>query len=141
MPLVTTVTPSGPIIPGVGVPSMCPQHPLSLFQLLHMHATHPLLPTQPPPGLCAHLHTLPCTSMHLCAPLCTIYPGFSYTHFTFCAPAHLLHCPMACGQGNSFFWARFQLVIPRGLQGLSPKGGIGVLTPTYIHTTHTSVVK
>src|SRR5258708_5057163 len=99
------------------------------------HACTPTLanpaPTQ---ALCPPVHP----SVHLHTPLCTIYPGFSYTHFTFCALAHLLHCPMACGQGNSFFWAIFQLVIPRGLQGLGPKGGDRG-TPTYIqHTPHLS---
>src|SRR5258708_4718784 len=34
---------------------------------------------------------------------------------------------MAHGEGNSSFWARLRLVVPSGLRGLGPKGGIGVL--------------
>src|SRR5258707_13033431 len=44
---------------------------------------------------------------------------------------------MAHGYGNSSFWARLRLVVPRGLQGLSPKGGIGVLG--YIRPTTFSI--
>src|SRR5260221_9800073 len=53
-----------PIFLWVGYP-LGTHHTLSPpFQLLRIHA-HPLWPTQPPPRLCAHLHTLPHTSMHL----------------------------------------------------------------------------
>src|SRR5258708_24674790 len=57
-------SPSGTSFPMGGVLSMCPPHPLFIFQLLHIHA-HPLRPTWPLPGLCAHLCTLLHTSAHL----------------------------------------------------------------------------
>src|SRR5260221_13254218 len=77
-------SPSGTTFPMGGVLSMCPPHPLFIFQLLHIHA-HPLQPTQPPPGLCTHLCTLLHTSMHLAH---HFFLGFSYTHSTSCALAH-----------------------------------------------------
>jgi len=73
-------------------------------------------------------------SVHLCAPFILGFP----TPTSHSVPQHTYFT--VHGQGNSFFWARFQLVIPRGLQGLGPKGGIGVLGYPYLHTTHTSVV-
>src|SRR5258705_583424 len=86
-------SPSGTTFPMGGVLSMCPPHPLFIFQLLHIHA-HPLQPTQPPPGLCAHLHTLPPTSAHLAH---HFFLGFPYTHSTSCALAHFHLYPMAYG--------------------------------------------
>src|SRR5260221_14170519 len=86
-------SPSGTTFPMGGVLSMCPPHPLFVFQLLHIHA-HPLQPTQPPPGLCAHLHTLPPTSAHLAH---HFFLGFPYTHSTSCALAHFHLYPMAYG--------------------------------------------
>src|SRR5258708_5057161 len=132
MPLVTTVTSSGPIIPVVGVPSMCPSHPLSLFQLLHMHA-HPLLPTQPPLRLCAHLCTLLCTSTHLCAPFILGFPTPTshsvpwHTYFT--VPWPVGREILSSGQYSN-------LSSLGAYKGLALRGGIGVLLPTY--NTHLS---
>src|SRR5260221_1061748 len=86
------ISPSGSNFPMGGV--LGTHHTLfPPFQLLHIHA-HPLWPTWPPPGLCAHLCTLPHTSAHLA---CHFFLGFSYTHSTSCALAHFHLYPMAHG--------------------------------------------
>src|SRR5258708_35227658 len=62
--------------------------------------------------------------MHLHTPCTLFFPGFSYTHFT-----SLCHGPWV---GKFSLLGKTLVVIPRGLQGLSPKGGIGVLGSAYI---------
>src|SRR5258708_24635659 len=87
------ISPSGSNFPMGGVPPRYPPHPISTIPTLHIHA-HPLWPTRPPPGLCAHLHTLLHTSVHLAH---HFFLGFSYTHSTSCALAHFQLYPMAHG--------------------------------------------
>src|SRR5258707_13818015 len=64
--------------------------------------------------------------MHLHTPCTLFFPGFSYTHFT-----SLCHGPWV---GKFFFLGKTLSVVPRGLQGLGPKGGIGVLGYPCLHT-------
>src|SRR5258708_22596067 len=54
--------------------------------------------------------------------------GFSYTHCTFPCPSTLTSLSYGPWVGKFFFLGKTPTVIPRGLQGLGPKGGIGVLT-------------
>src|SRR5260221_1460958 len=61
-------SPSGTIYPMVGVPSMCPPHPFSHFPTSGHPCRPAFLPTWPLHGLHTTLHTLLCTSAHLCTP-------------------------------------------------------------------------
>src|SRR6266481_8870115 len=87
------------------------------FQLLHIHA-HPLWPTQPPP---AH------PSAHLHAPCTPFFPGFFLHPLHFLCPGTLPSLSHGPWVGKFFLLGKNPAVIPRGLRGLSPKGGIGVL--------------
>src|SRR5260221_1555203 len=109
-----------------GVPPRYPPHPISIIPTLHIHA-HPLWPTWPPPRLCAHLHTLPHTSVHLCAPCVPLFPGFFLHPLHFLCPGTLPSLSHGPWVGKFFLLGKTLVVVPRGLQGLGPKGGIGVL--------------
>src|SRR5258708_28900923 len=88
-------SPSGTTFPMRGVPPVCPPHPISTIPTFaHTVHVYPLWPTWPLPRLCAHLCTLPHTSMHLVHHFSWV---FSYTHFTSCALAHSHLYPMANG--------------------------------------------
>src|SRR5258708_9351122 len=88
-------SPSGTTFPMGGVPPVCPPHPISTIPTFaHTVHVYPLWPTWPLPRLCAHLCTLPHTSMHLVHHFSWV---FSYTHFTSCALPHSHLYPMANG--------------------------------------------
>ena len=64
-----------------------------------------------------------------------------------CQSGISFHCSKPCGRltycsshgpwvGNFFLLGKSLIVIPRGLQGLGPKGGIGVLGYPSLHMTH-----
>src|SRR5260370_15421938 len=82
-------SPSGTNYPMVGVLSMCPPHQFSQIPT----SGHPCRPTQTRffaylalHGLHTTLHTLLCTSVHLCAPLCTLLCTSAHLCTRFCAP-------------------------------------------------------
>src|SRR5258708_34621922 len=65
--------------------------------------------------------------MHLHTPCTLFFPGFSYTHFTFLCPGTLTSLSHGPWVGKFFLLGKTLTVVPKGLQGLSPKGEIGVL--------------
>src|SRR5260221_2490467 len=112
-----------------GVLSMCPPHPLFIFQLLHIHA-HPLQPTQPPPGLRTHLRTLPCTSVHLHAPCVPLFPGFFLHPLHFLCPGTLLSLSHGPWVGKSFFLGKTLTCCPYGPTRAWPsRGDTGTRVP------------
>src|SRR5258708_28773524 len=85
-------SPSGTIYPMVGVPSMCPPHLFSHFPTSGHPCGPAFLPTWPLHGLHTTLHTLPCTSAHLHAPLPTFVPPSLHLHTPLHTSLHL-HAP------------------------------------------------
>src|SRR6266481_5147479 len=90
--LLPQTSPSGTNYPMVGVLSMCPPHHFSQFPT----SGHPCRPAQTCffaylalHGLCTTLHTLPCTSAHLHAPLHTSAHLCTPFRIPLCTSMHL----------------------------------------------------
>src|SRR5258708_8202355 len=71
-------------------------------------------------------------STHLHAPCAPLFPGFFLHPLHFLCPGTLPSLSHGPWVGKFFLLGKTLAVIPRGLQGLSPKGGIGVLGSAYI---------
>src|SRR5260221_9800074 len=105
------ISPSGSNFPMGGVPPRYPPHPISTIPTFAHTCAPTLANPAPTQALCPPAHP----STHLHAPCMPFFLGFSYTHSTSCALTHSHLYPIPHGQGNSSFWARLKLIVPRDL--------------------------
>src|SRR5258707_4065073 len=107
---------------------LCAHHTHFHFPTFMHTGTPTLANPAPTQALCPPVHP----SVHLCAPCAPFFPGFFLHPLHFLCPGTLPSLSHGPWVGKFFLLGKTLAVIPRGLQGLSPKGGIGVLGSAYI---------